>query len=232
MKKNILLTVFISLILMTGCESQNPVKASFNNYANGDEASPVYTVTYIFENGKKQNHINVEANEKLKKPEDPRRQDFAFQGWYQNNRRWNFDKDLIVDNTSLSACWKYVEPEDDSKTILKMENDDHDFEISLEDNKSTKDLMTKVGKEDFSLTFQKDSEGSMEAKLPFTLKSSSSTQIACPLDVVLSDSNCILIVSEETNGNFTKLGHILNDSSVELKEKLKNQKMDLTCSID
>ena len=58
--------------------------------------------------GSKVADITVQYGEKLKRPENPVRDGYAFAGWYTDihlTDQWDFEKDVVVGNMSLYAKW-------------------------------------------------------------------------------------------------------------------------------
>lgn len=77
--------------------------------------SPRFTVTFDGENG-----TVYKYGEKVKKPADPVREDtneykYVFDGWYNGNTAWDFDKDVVTADISLVAKWTEIslKPDDD-----------------------------------------------------------------------------------------------------------------------
>ena len=62
--------------------------------------------------------VEVQKDSTVAKPEDPKRRNYDFVGWYKEEKginAWNFETDLVSKNTRLFAKWKFsseeVEPE-------------------------------------------------------------------------------------------------------------------------
>lgn len=54
------------------------------------------------------NAVNVKVGKKLPRPENPTREGYYFAGWYKDvdrTEKWDFDKDVVEENTTLYAKW-------------------------------------------------------------------------------------------------------------------------------
>ena len=75
-------------------------------FASGSTYREFYTVRFF--NGDEQYGADVEAleGEKLNKPTDPEKEDFAFVGWEDaDGNMWNFDNDTVNGDIDLTSVW-------------------------------------------------------------------------------------------------------------------------------
>lgn len=64
-----------------------------------------YKVLFIYNNNTKDLEINVEENTKVSKPSNPTKEGYKFLGWYLDNNKYDFDKELNSD-IILFAKWE------------------------------------------------------------------------------------------------------------------------------
>ena len=65
-------------------------------------------ITFMTTGGSKIPDQTIQYGEKIKRPEDPVREGFSFDGWYKDihlTDQWNFDNDMVQSNMSLYAKW-------------------------------------------------------------------------------------------------------------------------------
>ena len=75
-------------------------------------------VTFDTDGGNAIESAQVEKGEKLTKPADPTKSsadcEYEFLGWYNGETAWDFDKDVVTQDITLTAKWKksdsYSEP--------------------------------------------------------------------------------------------------------------------------
>ena len=73
------------------------------------EETQSYTVTFDTVGGTVVESQTVDLGEKVQKPEDPHKSDskhdYIFEGWYLGDRKWNFEKDTVSGDITLTARW-------------------------------------------------------------------------------------------------------------------------------
>ncbi len=65
----------------------------------------LYTVHFDSNGGSPVAMISVEADKTAKAPASPYKEGYAFKGWYNGDKLWNFGIDKISENTTLTAKW-------------------------------------------------------------------------------------------------------------------------------
>ena len=93
----IALLLILAAVLLTGCEkTQTP-----------SQNEPIYyTVTFDANGGSAVAQKKVLAGQKLSAPEDPIRENYIFDGWYQGNQEWVFSLSNVTGDMTLRAAWK------------------------------------------------------------------------------------------------------------------------------
>ena len=72
-----------------------------------------HRVTFDAQNGTEPTSIQVISGNKLIQPADPEKEDYIFEGWYQDealSQPWNFDEDTVTKDMTLYAKWT-LDPE-------------------------------------------------------------------------------------------------------------------------
>ena len=69
--------------------------------------TPVYTVTFDSNGGSAVDAQVIKVGEKAVKPADPNRKGYLFQGWYLNNKPFNFNT-AITEDITLTARWGLI----------------------------------------------------------------------------------------------------------------------------
>ena len=103
--------------------SDSPAVSVESNEESEDSESADATqeyckVTFDTDGGNAVGSVQVEKGEKLTKPADPTKSsadcEYAFLGWYNGETAWDFDKDVVTQDLTLTAKWKksdsYSEP--------------------------------------------------------------------------------------------------------------------------
>jgi len=80
----------------------------FDNVVDEEALSPRYAVT--FDGG---NSETYKYGEKVKNPDEPVREDteeytYVFEGWYNGDAAWDFEKDVVVSDMNLVAKWTEI----------------------------------------------------------------------------------------------------------------------------
>jgi len=101
---------------------------AYDNVIDEEFLTPQYIVSFDFKNG-----VPYWRGDKVKKPVDPIREDteyytYIFDGWYNGDVKWDFEKDVVLDNLNLIAKWTEIpiaeEGPDSSQSSGKEEDKD------------------------------------------------------------------------------------------------------------
>ena len=77
--------------------------------SHGLEVAPaIYTVTFDSSGGTPVASQYIVDGQTITEPEDPTKDGYHFGGWKQGERLWNFQRDTVAENMTLSAAWGYV----------------------------------------------------------------------------------------------------------------------------
>ena len=99
-----------------------------------DKIIVYYNVTFKYDNGKEDEVVVVEENNKVSKPTDPKKSGYTFKGWYLGDKMFNFDnpinkdytlvakynKNQVVNNTTNNN--RYTNSENKRKVCLALKN--------------------------------------------------------------------------------------------------------------
>ena len=106
-----LLLIFIVAIVplsLVGCDKEN-VDTGDSEQTEEVQAEN-FTVTFDSDGGTEIKSIVIRKGEKISKPENPLKTtssvDYAFDGWYNGDVLWDFEKDSVDKDITLKAKWK------------------------------------------------------------------------------------------------------------------------------
>ena len=71
--------------------------------ARFEKVDRIYTVTFDGQNSQQ-----VKYGEKLTEPAAPQKAGYTFEGWYSGIVKWNFEKNVVRSDMSLTAKWKSI----------------------------------------------------------------------------------------------------------------------------
>lgn len=80
----------------------------------------------VFNDGTSTNKVTAKYGEKLERPANPEKEGYYFAGWYKDidcKEKWNFDTDVVDENTVLYAKWSKNEADYDAYTPPAKESD-------------------------------------------------------------------------------------------------------------
>ncbi len=77
---------------------------------DGEDVEEYCTVTFDTDGGSEVDSVEVKKGEKLIPPQTPTKSsadcEYEFLGWYQGNTEWDFEKDVVTEDMTLTAKWK------------------------------------------------------------------------------------------------------------------------------
>ena len=104
--------------------SSGKITVSGGTFKNG--ASGAWTVTFDTDGGSTAPDKQVRANSKVNKPDDPTKEGYTFEGWYDGDKKFDFDTPVSGERTvTLKAKWTkeapkyYYSPADGSADTAK-----------------------------------------------------------------------------------------------------------------
>ena len=89
--------------------SSGKITVSGGTFKNG--ASGAWTVTFDTDGGSTAPDKQVRANSKVNKPDDPTKEGYTFEGWYNGDKKFDFDTPVSGERTvTLKAKWTKEAP--------------------------------------------------------------------------------------------------------------------------
>lgn len=91
--------------------SESSEESNEDSSADSSEDVEEYcTVTFDSDGGSKVDSVRVEKGEKLAPPQTPTKSsadnEYEFLGWYQGDTEWDFEKDSVIEDMTLTAKWQ------------------------------------------------------------------------------------------------------------------------------
>ena len=166
--------------LKTGENSDTMV--SFIVIAKKDEAKPIYRVDFESNGGSPVASQNVVSGQKAERPEDPIKEGYSFEGWYQDealDNPWDFDADTVTENLTLYAKWSEKPEPVEKVTVTYLAGEGGRIEGETEqiiDKGGSTTQVTAVAKEGY--TFSRWSDGVTTAQRTDTNVTASKTVTA------------------------------------------------------
>lgn len=109
-----------------------------------DATEIFYKVTFDSKGGSKVEEQNIAVGETVIKPTDPVKDGYTFQGWFYNEKKYDFDKAVSTDIT-LVAKWKEKTTKPEEKPTESNKDDKKPSETNKDDNSSNLNSEIKVG---------------------------------------------------------------------------------------
>lgn len=70
----------------------------------------LFTVKFESDGGSAVNAVTVKSGEKIPEPKSPVKatleKQYAFKGWYYQDKKWDFENDVVTENIVLTAKWE------------------------------------------------------------------------------------------------------------------------------
>lgn len=88
--------VALLTLLLTGCENETPP----------ENEAVYYTVSFDSNGGNAVAPKSVLSGGQVLAPEDPIRENYIFDGWYNGSEKWLFSYHSVTGNVTLKAAWK------------------------------------------------------------------------------------------------------------------------------
>lgn len=88
-------------------DSANADEERISESQRNDE---LFTVKFESDGGSAVNAVTVKSGEKIPEPKSPVKatleKQYAFKGWYYQNKKWDFENDVVTENVVLTAKWE------------------------------------------------------------------------------------------------------------------------------
>ena len=88
-------------------DSANAGEERISESQRNDE---LFTVKFESDGGSAVNAVTVKSGEKIPEPKSPVKatleKQYAFKGWYYQDKKWDFENDVVTENITLTAKWE------------------------------------------------------------------------------------------------------------------------------
>lgn len=88
-------------------DSANAGEEKISEFQRNDE---LFTVKFESDGGSAVNAVTVKSGEKIPEPKSPVKatleKQYAFKGWYYQDKKWDFENDVVTENIVLTAKWE------------------------------------------------------------------------------------------------------------------------------
>lgn len=88
-------------------DSTNAGEERISESQRNDE---LFTVKFESDGGSAVNAVTVKSGEKIPEPKSPVKatleKQYAFKGWYYQDKKWDFENDVVTENIVLTAKWE------------------------------------------------------------------------------------------------------------------------------
>lgn len=88
-------------------DSANAGEEKISESQRNDE---LFTVKFESDGGSAVNAVTVKSGEKIPQPKSPVKatleKQYAFKGWYYQDKKWDFENDVVTENIVLTAKWE------------------------------------------------------------------------------------------------------------------------------
>ena len=120
-KKSIFLIILVISVFfavsLSGCfddgEADNTsveANASEERISESQRNDELFTVKFESDGGSAVNAVTVKSGEKIPEPKSPVKatleKQYAFKGWYYQDKKWDFENDVVTENIVLTAKWE------------------------------------------------------------------------------------------------------------------------------
>lgn len=95
-------------------------------FAAEPEDNGVIDVIFDFRNGSEPYSFVAEAGSLITQPEEPQNRGLVFVGWYNGKTEWDFEKDTVYEDVTLTAKWDFTDNfyENDPSAGVRAETSD------------------------------------------------------------------------------------------------------------
>ena len=78
---------------------------AFSACRSNDDDDDEYVVTFDSNGGSEVKKQRVDEGDLVREPEEPTKEGYHFNGWYDGDKKWSFDDDEVEKKTTLTARW-------------------------------------------------------------------------------------------------------------------------------
>ncbi len=91
-------------------DNDDSANASEERISESQRNDDLFTVKFDSDGGSAVNAVTVKSGEKIPEPKSPVKatleKQYAFKGWYYQNKKWDFENDVVTENIVLTAKWE------------------------------------------------------------------------------------------------------------------------------
>lgn len=91
-------------------DNDDSANASEERISESQRNDDLFTVKFDSDGGSAVNAVAVKSGEKIPEPKSPVKATFekqyAFKGWYYQDKKWDFENDVVTENITLTAKWE------------------------------------------------------------------------------------------------------------------------------
>ena len=91
-------------------DNDDSANASEEESSESQRNDDLFTVTFDSDGGSAVNAVTVKSGEKIPEPKSPVKatleKQYAFKGWYYQDKKWDFENDVVTENITLTAKWE------------------------------------------------------------------------------------------------------------------------------
>ncbi len=97
----------VSLLALSGCDKFLFTGGGVQSSKNGqtDVADDSFVVSFDSDGGSYVEAQSVKNGRKARVPTQPKKDGYTFEGWYLDDEKWNFSKNVITEDITLVAKW-------------------------------------------------------------------------------------------------------------------------------
>lgn len=90
--------------------NDDSANASEERISESQRNDELFTVKFESDGGSAVNAVTVKSGEKIPQPKSPVKatleKQYAFKGWYYQDKKWDFENDVVTENIVLTAKWE------------------------------------------------------------------------------------------------------------------------------
>ena len=91
-------------------DNDDSANVSEEESSESERNDKFFTVKFDSDGGSAVNAVTVKSGEKIPEPKSPVKatleKQYAFKGWYYQDKKWDFENDVVTENITLTAKWE------------------------------------------------------------------------------------------------------------------------------